>query len=200
MGGVQNFWKQHKLGVSKVCKDNLKKSEKAATHQRSQPRIQAFFTKPPNPHVPPTVPTPSRVIAYAVEPGSSGPCTMPIVSTVALPMPNTHAVSILATLENATRALPALPKASETDEIAIFSQGVPTELDKEAAWEYLDPLLNHFLGFNRPVESISEALHGGENGLAGMVRYLKEFVSRYEIDEGLLEGKVQRLVRAIQLR
>jgi hypothetical protein len=125
---------------------------------------------------------------------------MPIVSTVALPMPNTHAVSILATLENATRALPALPKASETDEIAIFSQGVPTELDKEAAWEYLDPLLNHFLGFNRPVESISEALHGGENGLAGMVRYLKEFVSRYEIDEGLLEGKVQRLVRAIQLR
>ena len=200
MGGVQNFWKQHKPGVSKACKDNLKKSEKAATHQRSQPRIQAFFTKPPNPHVPPTVPTPLRVIAYAVKPGSSGPCTMPVVSTVALPMPNTHAVSILAMLENATRALPALPKASETDEIAIFSQGVPTELDKEDAWEYLDPLLNHFLGFNRPVESISEALRGGENGLAGMVRYLKEFVSRYEIDEGLLEGKVQRLVRAIQLQ
>jgi hypothetical protein len=200
MGGVQNFWKQHKPGVSKACKDNLKKSEKAATHQRSQPRIQAFFTKPPNPHVPPTVPTPSHVIAYAVELGSSGPCTMPVVSTVALPMPNTCAVSILAMLENATRALPALPKASKTDEIAIFSQGVPTELDKEDAWEYLDPLLNHFLGFNRPVESISEALRGGENGLAGMVQYLKEFVSQYEIDEGLLEGKVQRLVRAIQLR
>jgi hypothetical protein len=94
---------------------------------------------------------------------------MPVVSTVALPMPNTRAISILATLENATRALPALPKASETDEIAIFSQGVPTELDKEDAWEYLDLLLNHFLGFNRPVESISEALRRGENSLAGMV-------------------------------
>ena len=125
---------------------------------------------------------------------------MPVVSTVALPMPNTCTVSILAMLENATRALPALPKASKTDEIAIFSQGVPTELDKEDAWEYLDPLLNHFLGFNRPVESISKALRGGENGLAGMVQYLKEFVSQYEIDEGLLEGKVQRLVCAIQLQ
>jgi len=125
---------------------------------------------------------------------------MPVVSTVALPVPNTRAISILAMLENATRALPALPEASETDEIAIFSQGVPTELDKEDAWEYLDPLLNHFLGFNRPMESISKVLCGGENGLVGMVRYLKEFVSRYEIDEGLLEGKVQRLVHAIQLR
>ena len=198
MGGVQNFWKQHKPGISKACKDNLKKSEKATTHQRSQPSIQAFFTKPPAIHVPPTIPTPSRVIAYAIEARSSGPRTTPIASTVAPPAPNTCAV--LATLEKATRTLPALPEASETDEIAVFSQSIPTELNKQDAWEYLDPLLNHFLGFNRPVESISEALRGGENGLAGMVQYLKEFVSQYEIDEGLLEGKVQRLVRAIQLR
>jgi hypothetical protein len=102
-------------------------------------------------------------------------------------------------LEKEIKAIPALPEASETDEIAVFSQCVPTELDKEDAWEYLDPLLNHFLGFNRSVESISEALRGGENGLAAMVRYLKEFVIRYDIDEGLLEGKVSRLVRAIQI-
>jgi hypothetical protein len=171
MGGMQNFWKQHKPGVSKACKDNLKKGEKAATHQRSQRSIQAFFTKPSDAHahVPPTVPTPSHVIAYAVEAGLSGPCTMPIDLTAATPVPNTHIVSVLATLEKATRALPALPKASESDEIAVFSQHVPTELDKQDAWEYLDPLLNHFLGFDRPVESISEALRGGEKGLAAMV-------------------------------
>ena len=198
MGGVQNFWKQHKPGISKACKDNLKKSEKATTHQRSQPSIQAFFTKPPAIHVPPTIPTPSHVIAYAIEARSSGPCTTPIASTVAPPVPNTCAV--LATLEKATRTLPALPEASETDEIAVFSQSIPTELNKQDAWEYLDPLLNHFLGFNRSLESISEALRGGENGLAAMVQYLKDFISQYEIDEGLLEGKVSRLVRAIQMR
>jgi hypothetical protein len=129
---------------------------------------------------------------------------MPIDLTVAPPVPNTRAnkctVSVLAMLEKAIRALPALPEASESDEIAMFSQGIPTELDNEDAWEYLDPLLNHFLGFNRTVESISEVLRGGEKGLAGMIRYLKEFVSRYQIDEVLLEGKVERLVRAIQIR
>jgi len=124
---------------------------------------------------------------------------MPVDLTVAPPVPNTRAISVLAMLEKEIKAIPALPEASETDEIAVFSQRVPTELDKEDAWEYLDPLLNHFLGFNRSVESISEALRGGENGLAAMVRYLKEFVIRYDIDEGLLEGKVSRLVRAIQI-
>jgi hypothetical protein len=125
---------------------------------------------------------------------------MPVDSTVASAVPNTRAVSVLTMLEKAIKALPALPEANENDEIAVFSQHVPTELDKDDAWEYLDPLLNHFLGFNRSVESISEALRGGENGLAGMVRYLKEFVSRYGIDEGLLEGKVLRLVCAVQIR
>ena len=168
---MQNFWKQYKPGISKVCKDNIKKSKKAATHQQSQQSIQAFFTKPSDAHahVPPTVPTPLHVIAYAVEAGSSGPCTMPIDWTVATPVSNTCAVSVLMMLEKATRALPALPEASESDEIATFSQCIPTELDKQDTWEYLDPLLNHFLGFNRPVESISKALRGGEKGLAAMV-------------------------------
>jgi hypothetical protein len=197
MGGVRNFWKQHNPGVSKACKENLRKSKTAAAHQRSQPSIQAFFTKPPTAHVPPTIPTPSRVIAYALDARSSGPCTMPVDLTVAPPVPNTRAISVLAMLEKEIKAIPALSKASETDKIAVFSQHIPIELDKEDAWKYLDPLLNHFLGFNRSMESISEALWGGENGLAAMVRYLKEFVTWYDIDKGLLEGKVSRLVHAI---
>jgi len=199
MGGVQNFWKQHNLGVSKACKENLRKSKTAAAHQQSQPGIQAFFTKPPTAHVPPTIPTPSCVIAYTVDARSSGPCTMPIDLTVVPPVPNTCAISVLATLEKAIKTIPALPEASETNEIAVYSQHVPIELDKEDAWEYLDPLLNHFLGSNRSVESISKVLQEGENGLVAMVQYLKEFVIRYDIDEGLLEGKVSRLVHAIQM-
>jgi hypothetical protein len=121
MGGVQNFWKQHKPGISKACKDNLKKSEKATTHQQSQPSIQAFFTKPLAIHVSPTIPTPSCIIAYAIEVGSSRPHTMPIASTVAPPAPNTCAINVLIMLEKATRTLLTLPEASETDKIAGFS-------------------------------------------------------------------------------
>jgi hypothetical protein len=102
-------------------------------------------------------------------------------------------------LEKAIRALPALSEASESNKIAMFSQGISTELDNKDAWEYLDPLLNHFLGFNRTVESIFKVLHGGEKGLAGMIQYLKEFVSRYQINKVLLKGKVERLVHAFQI-
>jgi hypothetical protein len=72
----------------------------------------------------------------------------------------------------------------------MFAQRVPTDLAKEDAWEYLDPMLNQFLGFNQTRESISNKLRGGAWGLAAMVRYLKEFVGRYQIDGGLIEGKI----------
>jgi len=65
------------------------------------------------------------------------------------------------------------------------------DLVKEDAWEYLDPMLNHFLGFNQMVGSICNELQGGEMGLSVMVRYLKEFIGQYQIDGALLEGKIQ---------
>ena len=54
------------------------------------------------------------------------------------------------TLERAIDKLPDLPEATESDEISMFAQRVPTDLAKEDAWEYLDPIipmLNRFLGF-----------------------------------------------------
>jgi len=74
------------------------------------------------------------------------------------------------------------------------------DLAKEDAWEYLDPMLNRFLGFNRMPGSIYNELRGGERGLSAMVQYLKDFVHLYEIDGALLEGKVQRLVNVIQVQ
>ena len=43
---------------------------------------------------------------------------------------NTHTVNILATPEKAVESLPALPNAGESDEIAAFSENVPTDLAK----------------------------------------------------------------------
>ena len=208
MGSVQNFWKQHNPGVSKACKLNLEKKNKAAAHPQKQPGLLYFFTKQPKNLIPPTVPTPTPMIAYTMEPGSSGPVSRSAlidVSTTASktasesPVPDTHAGSLLMMLEKAISNLPVLPEASESDEIVVFSQSMPVDLAKDDAWKYLDPTLNCFLGFNRTTESISEALRGGEKGLVAMARYLREFVCRYQIDEGLLEGKIQRLLDAIKM-
>lgn len=125
---------------------------------------------------------------------------MNTVSRTASTLPDTHVVNILVTLEKAIDKLPDLPEASESDEISVFAQSVPTDLAEDDAWEYLDPMLNRFLGFNQTEESISNKLRGGARGLTAMVRYLKEFVGRYQIDGGLLEGKIKRLVNVIQAR
>jgi hypothetical protein len=130
----------------------------------------------------------------------SGTHATGITPETAPPASNTRAVNILAALEKAIGNLPALPEARESDEIAVFSENIPTDLVKEDAWEYLDPILNRFLGFNRTAESISDALRGGTRGLRAMVQYLREFVNRYHIDGALLEGKIQRLVNVIQTR
>ena len=205
MGGIQNFLKQHNPGVSKACQLNLEKKHKSNAHQqsqRTQPQLLSFFTKQPKVVIPPAIPIPAPVIAYAME--SASESQLSVTHTTGIPPrmapsgPNTHAVNILTTLEKAVECLPVLPDASESDEIAAFFENVPTNLDKEKAWEYLDPMLNRFLGFNRTAESIYNELRGGARGLSAMVQYLKDFVGRYEIDGALLEGKIQRLVNVIQ--
>jgi hypothetical protein len=126
--------------------------------------------------------------------------TTPRTAPPKLAPTNTRTIKILATLDKAVKSLPlaVLPDASDSDEIALFSGNVPTDLAKEEAWEYLDPMLNRFLGFDRTAASIYDELRGGARGLSAMVRYLEDFVGRYEIDGALLEGKIQRLVNVIQ--
>ena len=110
------------------------------------------------------------------------------------------AKNLLTKLEKSISNLPkTLPDTSDSDEIAVFTQSIPTNMDRDDAWEFLlDPLLNCFLGFRRTIESISASLRGGEKGLTAMARYLQEFVGHYQIDGALLEGKVLQLIEAIE--
>jgi len=125
MGGKQNLVKQHKPRVSKACKRNLKKKDKANAHQKSQKGILSFFTKQPNVLISLTIPIPAPVIAYAMESvtgtllsGSHATGNIPITASSE---PNAHGVSICAALEGAGD-LSVLPDMSKSDEIAIFSK------------------------------------------------------------------------------
>ena len=205
MGGIQNLWKQHNPGVSKACRLNLERRKKSSAHQQSQSGILTFFTKQRKAVIPPTIPVPAPVIAYTMESTSqfSETHTMgttPRTASSKSAPTNTHTIKILATLDKVVESLPlaVLPDASDSDEIAVFSGNVPTNLAKEEAWEYLDPMLNHFLGFDRTAASIYNELRGGVRGLSAMVRYLEDFVGHYELEGALLEGKIQRLINVIQ--
>jgi len=122
-GGRQNFLKQHNPGYSKACQTNLKKKNKTGAHQQSQPGLLSFFTKKSMVLIPPSIPTPAPVIAYAMESGSpfSGTHMMEITPTAGSPVPNMHAVNILATLEKAIENLPDLPFFFES---ALFMEGL----------------------------------------------------------------------------
>ena len=112
MGSRQNLVKQHRPGKSKACKQNLKKKKKTSAHQQSQLELPSFFIKQPKVVIPPTVPMPGPVIAYAIESVSHLPAThtTELTPRQVPPAPNTHSVNILAALEKAVESLPVLPE------------------------------------------------------------------------------------------
>ena len=119
--------------------------------------------------VPPTIPTPDHVIACSMELMSSRNSSIANPSNASTVF-DSLAKDLLTKLEKSISNLPKmLPDASNSDEIAVFAQSVPTDMDRDDAWEFLlDPLLNRFLGFGRTIKSISASLRGGEKGLTVM--------------------------------
>ena len=98
------------------------------------------------------------------------------VANIAAPSsgPNTLVDTLLADLEKAISTLPSNhPDPTDTEELAIFPQALPTSIDRDNAWEsILDPCLNRFLGFGRSIESITASLKGQKKALVSMARFL----------------------------
>jgi hypothetical protein len=133
MGSLQNFLKQYKPGISKACQLNLQKKNSISAHHKSQPHLESFFMKEPKALIPPMILTPLHVVACAIkltssrlsviEPTSSGPtCVSDMLVN-----------NLLTRLEDAIAKLPNLPEASETHELAAFTQHIPTNMDRDNA-------------------------------------------------------------------
>ena len=194
MGGLPNFWKQHNPGKSKACQLALEKNKKRKATQKSQPSLQSFFTRQPKDLVP--GPISRRVIAHVIESTSS------VTDVAALsPISSTLVNTLLADLEKAIRDLPSTdPDQIEMGELNILPHTLPTNMERDDAWEFIvDPHLNRFLGFGKSVESIAASLKGQKKALVSMVKFLRDFTGRFQIDGALLEGKVRRLIEAIKM-
>jgi hypothetical protein len=113
--------------------------------------------------------------------------------------PDAHALVLLASINHAAQELPSLvPKAEECDAIArVVLAGRPE--DPSEPWEHLDSELNRLLGYGLDIEEIAQRVRRGPLGIKGLTQYINGFVVDYGITGALLEGKLERLSKAIEL-
>lgn len=133
-----------------------------------------------------------RAIVDPTNDGSSGP------SLVASPRSRSPLIS---RLQQAAAKLPvSIPVGLPDGPFARFS-GSPSN-DVAAgpdAWEVLDALFNNVIGFGVTPEELANTLCRGPYGIDGLCGWLDICVMDLHIDEGLLEGKVECLISAIQI-
>ncbi|KAH8987060.1 hypothetical protein EDB92DRAFT_2090923 [Lactarius akahatsu] len=113
--------------------------------------------------------------------------------------PNAHALSLLNSVTCAAQELPShILEAEEGDDIArVVLAGGPKESSE--AWEHLDCMLNWLLGYGIDVEDVAQRVWRGPLGIGGLVQYINGFVINHGVTGDLLEGKIGRLLKAIEL-
>jgi len=94
-----------------------------------------------------------------------------------------------------------IPLGKEGDEISSFSveraMGECMGRDKDVIWELINPDLDRLLGFGRPAGEIQSLLRRGNMGMTGFRGYLTHLIEEGGVEGVMLEGKVERLIDAI---
>ncbi|KAH8987652.1 hypothetical protein EDB92DRAFT_1948499 [Lactarius akahatsu] len=109
-----------------------------------------------------------------------------------------HALALLANITCVAQELPLqIPEAEEHDEIAriILAEGPE---DPSEGWEHLYHGLNRLLGYGADIEDIAHCVRHRPLGVEGLTWYIHGFVIDYGITGRLLEGKLERLLKAIE--
>ncbi|KAF7970371.1 hypothetical protein HWV62_24292 [Athelia sp. TMB] len=109
--------------------------------------------------------------------------------------------STLQQLQTAVRRLPiSVGLALPSDELARFS-GDPVAAAEgfDDPWEMVDQALNSVIGFGKNEDEISRLVRRGPLGMDGLCNWLARCIAELKVDPILLEGKMQRLINAIQL-
>ena len=110
--------------------------------------------------------------------------------------------SVLLTLREKVEKLPnTVPIAEKTHILAVYSLS-PQRLtsyreDDADVWEIWDQKLNVFLQGND--DDLKQLVVRGKLGLIGLVGFFEHLVRDRKVDEGLIEGKVKRLMDVIDV-
>ncbi|KAI3998057.1 hypothetical protein K525DRAFT_275669 [Schizophyllum commune Loenen D] len=194
-GGLTNLVTQH--WRSKRCKET-------AITKGKTPAISTFFPTisktTATTYVPSRTKTPPPVLGEqsTSSPQQSTPLRLPQSSRPAAG--RQHAQQLLNRLRTKIERMPDdIPLSVHGDELYKFVSSDFTVDSPSEAWEVLDPALNRVFGYGVTTESVAAIIRRGEYGMLGVVQILEMFVENYEgIEGGLLEGKVQCMIEAIE--
>ena len=152
-------------------------------------------------------PPPTKTLHEKVQP-IAGPSSVPSTTLTAVPAPTSPIMrmqsspppTILKTLHKKVKNLPKLvPLAKKTGPLAGYCCD-STELTKDILadadiWETWDQTLNVLIPHSIP--DIYPLVTRGKYGLIALVQVLEHLIRDRKVDESLLDGKVGRLIEAI---
>ena len=70
-------------------------------------------------------------------------------------------------------------------------------IPNDEVWEVVNPGLDRLLGFGRTLDDIQSIIRQGPLGVLGLLEYLTYLVEERGIGGGLIKGKVNVLIEAI---
>ncbi|KAJ8518371.1 hypothetical protein ONZ45_g4578 [Pleurotus djamor] len=200
VGGEANLNKRHRGKQS--CLDNQEKRTKKLALQRGSTKITSYFHKPVPANIPGLLPKPSASVdrdhVKAREASGSHCSDTPIHKAASQEGCCKMGIQLINDLEARIQHLPAdTPIAGADHPLARFA-GDPrgSVADGEDAWEVWDQPLNMVLRTNSQDE-LRSLICRGEYGLTGLCRLLRYLVYEQRIAGALLEGKVERLLEAM---
>ncbi|KAF4596881.1 hypothetical protein EYR40_007427 [Pleurotus pulmonarius] len=195
--GIGNLDKRHR--GTKSCKKKKESNIRKQALHKEQEKMKSFFApRVSAPRINPTVVAPPPVIAQPLA-REYTPSTEEMTSNGATEV-TTGQVTGSALLDNLQLCINQLPLGAdnmkEDHPLAVFAQDpVGSVPFGEDAWEVWDGPLNSAL--QRSPEELGQLMSVGRRGVKGIYRLLCYLVSHHNIPEELIEGKVKRLVNAI---
>ncbi|KDR66758.1 hypothetical protein GALMADRAFT_1359327 [Galerina marginata CBS 339.88] len=192
--GIPNLVTRHM--PSEQCNKNLKKWKADEIVKKTQQKANLFFTTR-TAKVPPTVTAPPRIQSTVHSSSSTHVSQGPALSSSAAPVGCPVAIACLNKLRERIDTLDdSIEEAGLDHPLAGFS-GDPRGcvLDGEDAWEKWDGPLNTIL--QKEPEDLRKLVVRGQRGLAGLHGFLHYLVLHHGIQGALIEGKVERLLSAM---
>lgn len=114
--------------------------------------------------------------------------------------PCSYALKLVSALRHIDQNLPDyIPEGVETDAMARFGDEWPVPDEPSEAWDCLDPFMNAVLGWGKTVEDLARDVRRGKMGMAGLLEIVEYFVTAYGIPGVLLEGKMARIFKAVEI-
>jgi hypothetical protein len=109
--------------------------------------------------------------------------------------------SLIDQLRVATERLPKTVLVATEDDILAQFSGTPfvDPTEYEDAWEMVDKALNGVIGYSASIVAVSAVICRGRFGMDGLCNWLETCITELGINPELLEGKIQRLLDAMNL-